>query len=125
MILRSGPCPDLMPSCIDAVTRLAADGVGAVTGVGDSDRGLRTVAPLSSSEIGAQLWPNHKHTAAGHLDRGLAPSQPADGVHLDAPQVVDVLEELLVHFGADRGAGVRDRIEVVLGGRTLPDRLAD
>ncbi len=47
MILRSGPCPDLMPSCFGAVTRLAADGVGAVAGVGGSDRGLRTVAPLS------------------------------------------------------------------------------
>ncbi len=57
MILRSGPCPDLMPGCFDAVTRLAADGAGSVAGVGNSDRGLRTVAPLSTSRGVAQMAP--------------------------------------------------------------------
>lgn len=42
MILRSGPCPDLLPGCLDAVTRLAADGAGSAAGVGNGDRGLRT-----------------------------------------------------------------------------------
>jgi hypothetical protein len=75
MILRSGPVPDLMLSCIDAVTRLAADCTGSVAGFGDSNRGLRTVAPVSTNRSGVQVapitripplyaliaaWPHHK-----------------------------------------------------------------
>ncbi|CAI3805154.1 hypothetical protein NKCBBBOE_03785 [Pseudarthrobacter sp. MM222] len=57
MILRSGPCPDRMPGCFDAVKRLAADGAGSFAGLGNSDRGLRTVAPLSTSRSAAKVAP--------------------------------------------------------------------